>query len=370
MQKIWKFLSIFLLAFALFGAILIPLQPSIYQVEILEKKEIFEDENSSLIFKTQIKTYNLRLQAPADVSIWLANSETQNQEKIGGLCADSIILKDAETIWAFFSIKNTLNINNYALFLSVHNDEENIVTAYPNAIILSEKDQNFLIKNKDNTKDFCSSLNKEHYEGKNFYFPFREQLYETIRNLFFHVPMWFVMMILSTISLIYSLFYLRKGKIEDDLIAEETIRLALFFTFLGLITGSIWAKFTWGSWWVFQDIKLNGAALTAFIYSAYLLLRSSIKEPELKGKLSAVYNIFAFVLMIFFLMILPRQLDSLHPGNGGNPAFNAYDLDQHLRIFFYPAVLGWVGLSLWILQIRLRIRNLESRHKIIQKSKS
>ncbi len=67
--------------------------------------------------------------------------------------------------------------------------------------------------------------------------------------------------------------------------------------------------------------------------------------------------------MIVFLMILPRQLDSLHPGNGGNPAFNAYDLDNHLRIFFYPAVLGWILIALWILELKIRIEKIKQHEE-------
>ena len=60
------------------------------------------------------------------------------------------------------------------------------------------------------------------------------------------------------------------------------------------------------------------------------------------------------------LMVLPRMTDSLHPGSGGNPAFSSYDLDSTLRMVFYPAVMGWMGISLWLLQIRTRIDKIEN----------
>ena len=56
----------------------------------------------------------------------------------------------------------------------------------------------------------------------------------------------------------------------------------------------------------------------------------------------AIYNIIAFVMMIVFIGVLPRMTDSLHPGNGGNPAFGNYDLDSNMRMVFYPAVIGWI----------------------------
>jgi heme exporter protein C len=63
-------------------------------------------------------------------------------------------------------------------------------------------------------------------------------------------------------------------------------------------------------------------------------------------------------MMIVFIMVLPRMTDSLHPGNGGNPGFSTYDLDNKMRLVFYPAVLGWILFSAWILNIRVRIKKL------------
>ena len=100
--------------------------------------------------------------------------------------------------------------------------------------------------------------------------------------------------------------------------------MGMFFSFMGLFTGMVWAKFTWGAWWT-NDPKLNGTAITILIYLAYFVLRNSMDDARKKARISAVYNIFAFVMMIVFIGILPRMTDSLHPGNGGNPGFNSYD---------------------------------------------
>ncbi|MGY6562978.1 MAG: cytochrome c biogenesis protein CcsA [Luteibaculaceae bacterium] len=193
-----------------------------------------------------------------------------------------------------------------------------------------------------------------------FNFSFKTILYETIRNINFHVPMFFAMMFLMTLSLIYSIQHLSKGTAITDLKAGESIMVALFFAILGLATGSLWAKFTWGAWWV-NDTKLNGTAISVLIYLAYIVLRNSVSDLEKRGRLAAVYNIFAYVLMMVFIMVLPRLTDSLHPGNGGNPAFSNYDLDNNLRLIFYPAVLGWILLSYWIFQIKYRLETLKNK---------
>ena len=184
-------------------------------------------------------------------------------------------------------------------------------------------------------------------------------LHETIRNLYFHVTMWFTMIIIMLVSMVYGIKYLRSKKIEHDIVAEESAKTGVVFGILGLITGSLWAKYTWGAWWV-NDAKLNGAAATLLVYFAYLLLRGSLEDSEKRARISAVYSIFAYSLMIVFIMILPRLTDSLHPGNGGNPAFSNYDLDNTMRLVFYPAVIGWALLALWIADVRARIHRLKS----------
>lgn len=184
-------------------------------------------------------------------------------------------------------------------------------------------------------------------------------LHETIRNLFYHVPMWFAMIGVLVASLYFSIKYLGKSDLQHDILAEECAKVGVMFGILGLITGSIWAKNTWGAWWT-NDVKLNGAAATMLVYFAYFLLRNSLDDEYKRARIAAVYSIFAFALMAVFIFILPRLTDSLHPGNGGNPAFAKYDLDSTMRIVFYPAVIGWALMAAWIVDIRVRLRKIQN----------
>ncbi|MDX5325861.1 MAG: cytochrome c biogenesis protein [Bacteroidota bacterium] len=185
-------------------------------------------------------------------------------------------------------------------------------------------------------------------------------LNETIRNLYFHVAMWFAMLGMMTASLVYSIKYLKSSSSAHDLAARIFAETGLVFATLGLLTGMVWANFTWGAPWT-NDPKLNGTAITMLVYFAYLILRGSLDDPEKRGRLSGVYNIFAYVLMIVFIGILPRLTDSLHPGNGGNPGFNSYDMDSRLRMVFYPAVLGWILFGFWVTRLRLRLNALRTK---------
>ncbi|MEI8280620.1 MAG: cytochrome c biogenesis protein CcsA [Bacteroidota bacterium] len=183
---------------------------------------------------------------------------------------------------------------------------------------------------------------------------------ETIRNLYFHVPMWFAMILLFTGSFIYSIKYLHSGDLVHDIYSAEFTKTGILFSLLGMITGMEWAKFTWGEFWS-NDPKQLGTAMSMLIYFAYLVLRNGLKDEEKRAKISAVYNIFAYALMIPLIWVLPRMVDSLHPGNGGNPGFNSYDLDSDMRKVFYPAVIGWFLLGLWMATLKIRVALLQHK---------
>jgi heme exporter protein C len=182
-------------------------------------------------------------------------------------------------------------------------------------------------------------------------------LNETVRNLYFHVTMWFTMIFLLGTSVYHSIQYLRKSDIKSDIISNAYVETGLVFATLGLVTGSLWAKFTWGDWWT-NDPKLNSVAIGLLIYLAYGLVRSSMPDEQQKARISNVYNIFAFVIFMILIWILPRMTDSLHPGNGGNPGFSKYDLDSNMRLVFYPAIIAWTLLGYWIVNLRIRIKKL------------
>lgn len=185
-------------------------------------------------------------------------------------------------------------------------------------------------------------------------------LNETIRALYFHVTMWFGMIFMLIIAVVYSIKYLRSNNLKHDDMALEFTNTGIIFGILGIITGMLWAKFTWGAYWS-GDPKQNASAIGLLIYLAYLVLRNSLPDVNQRARIGAVYNIFAFAAFIPLIFILPRLTDSLHPGSGGNPGFNAYDLDSNLRMVFYPAIIGWTLLGAWISSLRVRQRRLERK---------
>ncbi len=205
--------------------------------------------------------------------------------------------------------------------------------------------------------------------------PHLPALQETIRNLYFHVCMWFGMMILFTISVVKSVQYLRTLQLKHDIAARQFAGTGIIFGLLGYATGTIWMSYTWADpnnpafqsfSAVAHEPKLIGAAIALLIYFAYLILRDSINDVDKKARISAVYNIFAFAMLFPSIWIVPRLLPSLHPGGqSGNPALDTKDIDNRMRMVFYPAVIGWTLLGVWITTLKIRYKKLQEQKLMI-----
>jgi heme exporter protein C len=196
-----------------------------------------------------------------------------------------------------------------------------------------------------------------------------DNIKESMRNVFYHVGMWFAMMAILFVSVKNSIQFLSNGKIEHDHKAEEAVKVGLFFGLLGILTGMFWAKFTWGAgtplwsaqgWWA-NDPNLNGAVVSILIYFAYMILRSAIEDEDKRARTAAVYNIFAFAMLVVFIGVLPKISETgIHPGKqDSNIAFGGGGMSNQMRMVFWPALIGWMMLGIWITNLKNRIRKLE-----------
>ena len=209
-------------------------------------------------------------------------------------------------------------------------------------------------------------------------FPYRGHLAESIRNTYFHVSLWFAMMFVLLAAMVYAIKYLRRSGSPDGPLVHESTRVVsrrdqadywsvaftsvgMLFGVLGLITGAVWAKYTWGAYWTW-DIKQVTTLIALLIYAGYFVLRASFPDPEQRARLGAAYNIFAFACLIPLLYVLPRLSgNSLHPGAAGNPAFGGEDLDNTMRMVFYPIIIGWTLIGFWMAGVGYRARKLRER---------
>jgi heme exporter protein C len=336
-QNWWKYLGALLVLYSLVAGLFIPLGPGVMGVS---PSQLQQGQTNTVLITghgTHFKDNQATLQA------WVKNGATT-------LCATKIEVKDNQNFIATFDVAALNTKEPVHLIL---NDDVDGNVALDNAFWFNAAENGGQITQTTDCK--ITYTNKE-AAGSSF--PFLKILFQTIRNLFFHVPMWFSMIALLVGALVYSIKYLRHGKREHDIAASQITTTAMFLGVLGVLTGMTWANFTWGEAWP-NDPKLNSVAIGMLMYLAYFILRGAIDDEEKRARVSAVTNVFFFPIFISLVFVLPRLTDSLHPGNGGNPGFNSYDLDDTMRMVFYPAVLGWILIGYWIAQLKIRVKKLE-----------
>jgi len=194
--------------------------------------------------------------------------------------------------------------------------------------------------------------------------PLAKGLGEYTRVLYFHVPVAWVTVLAFLIGAVYSIIYLRKREIIYDQIAETASQLGLVFCILATVTGSIWAKVSWGSFWNW-DPRETSIFILLLIYAAYFALRSAVEQEERKATLAAVYAVMAFVTVPFFVFIVPRVYSSLHP----DPLINTQariKMDGRMLTTFLSSLFGFSVLFIWMLarqieliRVKLRLREME-----------
>jgi heme exporter protein C len=347
----WKYLCIALLLYAATAGMLIPLKPGIQDATPAIAR-------AGQPLTMQITGYNTFFKSgSADLTVWLKLDSNHLVQ------ANAVTAMDERHITAQFDLPRQLSdAPTGARLTLLTSDSKSGVAILPSAVFM---DMDTSVATAS-TAAWVSKSPGLAFK-KDITFPYRNILYETIRNTYYHVPLWFAMMVLFGFSVYYSIMYLSgigKYRTYDELKAYDQksaaySEIGLSFGFLGLFTGMLWANYTWGTPWT-GDVKLNMTAVLLAIYSAYFILRMAFYDRETAARLCAVYNIFAFASIIPLLFIIPRMQASLHPGNGGNPAMGGEDLDNTMRLVFYPAVIGFILLGVWLSDLNFRVKRLKS----------
>ncbi len=179
---------------------------------------------------------------------------------------------------------------------------------------------------------------------------------ETSRILFFHVPQAWVATLSFLISMIASAVFLAKRQLKADYVAQSAAELGFLFCVLATLTGSIFARATWGSFWNW-DPRETSIVILLMIYGAYFALRSAVSDPERSRVFAGVYSILAFVTVPFLVFVVPRITASLHPEDTMNPANPGMD-PKTLKVFL-GSLFAYTGLFVWMLRLRIRILRLE-----------
>jgi heme exporter protein C len=194
--------------------------------------------------------------------------------------------------------------------------------------------------------------------------PLAEGLGEYTRILYFHVPSAWLTVLAFLIAAVYSVIYLKKRDIKFDYFAEAANQIGIIFCILATVTGSIWAKVSWGSFWNW-DPRETSIFILLLIYAAYFALRSAIEQEDRRATLSAVYSLFAFVTVPFFVFIVPRIYSSLHP----DPLINRQgkiNMDSKMLITFLSSMLAFTVFFVWLFKSKIELILLNLRAKRLE----
>lgn len=181
---------------------------------------------------------------------------------------------------------------------------------------------------------------------------------QSSRILFFHVPMAWTSFVAFFAAGCWSLLYLVRGRRRrHDRAAAVAIELGLAFGVLATVTGSLWAKIMWGSWWNW-DPRQTSIVVTLLFYGAYLALRDAIEDGEKRARLAAAYSALGLAVTPFFFFVMPRITYSLHP----DPVINGQaKINMEPRMFqvLLAGSLAFTVLFFWMhdLQCRLDAQN-------------
>jgi heme exporter protein C len=177
------------------------------------------------------------------------------------------------------------------------------------------------------------------------------------RIFYFHVPAAWVGYLAFAIVFISSIAYLRTRSPRWDLLAHGAAEIGTIFVTLVLVTGPIWARPVWGTWWEW-DARLTSAFVMWLTYVGYLFLRALTEDPRAGGRLAAVVGIVGFinVPIVHFSVYWWR---TLHPP-GPTPANLAESsgLGGPELLAFFTSLVAFTLLAGWMLAVRVRIGRL------------
>lgn len=131
------------------------------------------------------------------------------------------------------------------------------------------------------------------------------------RIFYFHVASAWVGFFGFFVTFLAGIGHLASGKRRWDILGLSSVEIGLTFIAMTIVTGSLWARPVWGTYWTWEP-RLTISAVQLLIYVAYGMLRASIDSPERKARFAAVYGIVAFVTVPLSWLAI-RWWRTIHP---------------------------------------------------------
>jgi heme exporter protein C len=195
-----------------------------------------------------------------------------------------------------------------------------------------------------------------------FYAPEEAVMGNVQRVFYFHVAAGWVGGLAFLVTALAGIAFLVRNDPKWDRVAQASVEVGIVFTFINIVSGSIWARPIWNTWWTW-DPRLVTATVMELIYLAYVMLRQGIEDPERRARFGSVYGIVGFISVpITFLSI--RLLRTIHPvviGSSDPSAQGAFDMTPAMLQTFMFSLLTFTFVYATLLWYRLRLQRLMER---------
>ena len=191
-----------------------------------------------------------------------------------------------------------------------------------------------------------------------FYAPLEAIMGQVQRVFYFHVANAWVGMLGFMVAAIAGIAYLRKNDRKWDIVGLAAIEISFVFFLTAIISGSIWARGSWGTWWTW-DPRLTTAAICELVYAAYFMLRQGIEDPDRRARFGAVYAILSFISVpLTFISI--RIFRTIHPVIFGGAAASgsSFEMSPKMLQTFMFSLLTFSIIFIDLLWHRIRLGKL------------
>lgn len=183
------------------------------------------------------------------------------------------------------------------------------------------------------------------------------------RIFYFHVGIAWIGGLALFVTFISSILYLWRGEQrKHDIVASSSVEIGVVFGVLTIISGMLWARPVWNTWWTW-DPRLTTTAITLFIYVAYLMLRGAVEDPQRRARFAAVYGVIAFasVPITFFAT---RWWNTIHPDLFSQGDFPP--LVPIMRISMFVALGAFSLLYVLLMRARTRVETMSDEVALLK----
>jgi heme exporter protein C len=187
---------------------------------------------------------------------------------------------------------------------------------------------------------------------------------EIYRIFYFHVPQAWVASIAFLTALFFSVRFLQTKKMEYDVKAVTACRLGFIFSILATISGSVFARMTWGEFWNWSEIREVSIFILLLIYGGYFAFRSAVSDEQTRAAFSAVLSILFGVAAVFLIFILPRiyPVFSLHPKDSIVNGSGSITMGSTVAPIFALSLISFTALFIWIYKMSIEVY-LSAHHR-------